>query len=72
MNTVLAAFIKAETIKKRPTIIRHIPFHLMKPIMPNEFLMCLCKDCQNIPIRHSILHEQEYKNIVMPNRRGSF
>ena len=61
-----------KVVKKLPVIIRHIPFYLMKPIMPNEVVMCLCKKCQNIPIRHSILHEQEYKNIVVPNRRGSF
>lgn len=61
-----------KAINKVPTIIRHIPIHLMKPIKPNEFVMCLCKECQNIPIRHSILHEQEYKNIVVPKRRGSF
>lgn len=32
-------------IKKVPTIIRHIPFHLMKPIKPKEVVMCLCKEC---------------------------
>ena len=72
MNTILSAFIKSQSIYKVPVIIRHIPFDLMKPIRPNEFVMCLCKDCKNIPIRHSILHEQEYKNIVGPRRRGSF
>ena len=32
-------------LKKIPTIIRHIPFHLMKPIKPKEVVRCLCKDC---------------------------
>lgn len=61
-----------KVVKKLPVIIRHLPIHLMKPIVANEFVMCLCKECQNIPIRPSLLHEQEYKNIVMPKRRGSF
>ena len=61
-----------KVFKKLPVIIRHIPFRLMKPIRTNELVMCLCKQCQNIPIRHSILHEQEYKNIVGPRRRDSF
>ena len=34
-----------ERIVKRIVKVRHIPFHLMKPIRPREIVQCLCADC---------------------------
>ena len=39
----------------------HIPLHLMKPVRPKEFVMCLCEKCMGYDIQ---------KKIVVPNKDG--